>query len=313
MPVMLAGRMLQGMGVAGPRIVSTAMVRDCYGGGAMARMMSLVMTIFMAVPIIAPALGQVLLMFGHWRLIFAVLLVIALIGATWLHFGQAETLPLDRRRPLSLRSLRDAAMETVRHPVARGYMLAAGLMFGAFLGYIATSPQIFQEQYGLGELFPLVFACLALFFGSASLINSRLVMRLGMQRLAGGGLIGLSGSAILFLPIALQAGGHPPLWAFMAYLAVTFFSFGVLFGNFNALAMEPLGHIAGMAAGVIGTCITFMAMLLGGVIGSFYDGSVTPVVTGFAILGTLSLFAMLLAERGRRTMTSKPGAAKTSP
>ena len=298
--VMLLGRVLQGFGIAGPRIISVAMVRDCYSGNAMARVMSLIFTVFILVPIIAPALGQGLMLIGHWRLIFVALLVIALIGAVWLYFGQSETLAEDQRRPLSMGSISAAVLETLRHPVALGYTLAAGLIFGAFLGYLNSAAQIFQVQYGLGVLFPFYFSILALAFGGASLLNARLVMRFGMRALAKAAIIGLAATSAVFFLISLAAGGHPPLWAFMAYLSVTFFAVGILFGNFNALAMEPLGHIAGVAAGVIGTCTTLASMLLGGMIGFFYDGTINPVVGGFAALGFLSLIAMLQAERRRR-------------
>lgn len=297
--MMLLGRFLQGLGIAGPRIVSVAMVRDRYSGDAMARIMSLILTVFILVPLFAPALGQGLMLIGHWRLIFGALLVTALIGSAWLYFGQAETLAKDRRLPLSIRSMGAATLETVRHPVTLGYTAAAGLIFGAFLGYLNSAAQIMQTQYGLGVWFPLYFSALSLAFGAASLLNARLVVRLGMQALARRAITGLTCTSTLFFLITLAMNGHPPLWAFMAYLALTFFAVGMLFGNFNALAMEPLGHIAGVAAGVIGTCTTVSSMLLGGLIGFAYNGTITPVVSGFAVLGFLSMIAMLLAERGR--------------
>lgn len=297
--MMLLGRFLQGLGIAGPRIVSVAMVRDRYSGDGMARIMSLIMTVFILVPAIAPALGQGLMLLGHWRLIFAAFLTIALIAAAWLHFGQEETLAKERRMPLSLRSMGKATMETLRHPVALGYTLGAGLIFGAFLGYLNSAPQILQIQYGLGLWFPLYFSGLSLAFGMATLLNARLVMRLGMRTLARRAIIGLTASSGLFLVIAIGFGGHPPLWSFMGYLALTFFAVGMLFGNFNALAMEPMGHIAGVAAGVIGTLTTLLSVLLGGLIGYAYDGTINPVIAGFALLGFFSFIAMLRAERGR--------------
>lgn len=304
--VMLLGRVLQGVGIAGPRIVSVAMVRDRYSGDAMARILSLTMTVFILVPLVAPALGQGLMLLGHWRLIFVGLFAVAVLAAVWLQFGQAETLARDRRLPLSLQAIGAATVQTVRHPVALGYMVAAGLILGAFLGYLNSAPQILQTQYGLGLLFPLYFSALAFAFGAATLLNARLVMRLGMKSLARYAIIGLTVTSTLFLIIALALDGHPPLWSLMTYLMVTFFAVGMLFGNFNALAMEPLGHIAGIAAGVIGTCTTFLSALLGGTIGYVYDGTVNPVVGGFALLGFFSAITMLLAERGRRAMKIEP-------
>ena len=304
--IMLLGRLLQGFGIAGPRIVSVAMVRDRFSGDAMARIMSLILTVFILVPLIAPALGQGLMMIGHWRLIFGALLATALLASIWLHLFQPETLATDQRLPLSLPAIIDATFETLRHPVALGYMLAAGLIFGAFLGYLNSSAQIFQTQYGLGLLFPVYFSILSLAFGIATLLNARLVMRFGMQRLARYAIIGLTVTSILFLVFAVAMNGHPPLGALMVYLLATFFAVGMLFGNFNALAMEPLGHVAGVAAGAIGTCTTLMSMLLGGTIGYLYDNTTIPVAGGFALLGFLSLIAMILAERGRQAMAAQP-------
>jgi len=297
--LMLIGRMLQGFGIAGPRIVSVAMVRDRYSGDAMARVTSLIMTIFILVPLVAPALGQGLMLLGHWRLIFIALLAVALAASAWLHFLQPETLAKDRRLPLSFKVIYGAAVETVSHPVALGYTVAAGLIFGAFLGYLNSAAQILQIQYGLGLLFPLYFSGLAFAFGAATLLNARLVMRLGMKSLARTAIIGLTVTSMLYLGVTLTLGGHPPLWSLMIYLVLTFFAIGMLFGNFNALAMEPLGHIAGVAAGIIGTLTTFTSVLLGGFIGSIYDGTIIPITSGFAVLGLLSLIAMLLAERSR--------------
>lgn len=300
--VMLLGRFLQGFGIAGPRIVSVAMVRDLYSGDAMARIMSLILTVFILVPLIAPALGQGLLLIGHWRLVFVALLVIAILASAWLWFLQPETLTPDKQRPLSMTSIVTATIETLRHPIALGYTAAAGLIFGAFLGYLNSAVQILQVQYELGVLFPFYFSVLAFAFGAATLLNARLVLRLGMQALCRAAIIGLSATSASFFVIAIAMGGHPPLWLLMAYLAVTFFAIGVMFGNFNALAMEPLGHIAGIAAGVIGTLTTLISLTLGGLIGKAYDGTVNPLVFGFATLSLMSLFVMIWAERGRQSL-----------
>ena len=298
--MMLAGRVLQGLGVAGPRIATVAMVRDRYAGAAMAQIMSLIMTLFVLVPAVAPAIGQLLLFTGSWRLIFGMLLAVALIGWIWLSIRQPETLKPEHRRPFSFAAIGSAISETCRNRIAAGYALAAGFLFGAFLGYLNCAAQIFQIQYGLGALFPVYFATLALAFGSASLLNSRLVMRLGMRSLTRVAIIGVIIGSPAFFLVAAMAGGHPPLWALMLYLLVVFFCVGLLFGNLNALAMEPLGHIAGIAASVIGTVTTLLSMLLGATIGLAYDGTVLPLIGSFAVLGALSFAAMLWAESKRR-------------
>jgi MFS transporter, DHA1 family, multidrug resistance protein len=297
--LMLLGRVLQGFGAAGPRIVVVALVRDEYAGAAMARIMSLVLTTFILVPAVAPAIGQGILLIADWRAIFAMLLVLGLAALVWFALRQPETLPLDRRVRFSLARIGLGVRETCANRVALGYTIAAGLIFGAFLGYITSSAQIFLSQYDVGRLFPVYFGGLALAIGAATYANSRLVMRYGMQRLSAlaVGLIG--GCSVAFFLIAAATGGDPPLWSLMPYLAAAFFCFGLLFGNFNALAMEPLGHIAGVAAAVVGTITSVMSLTLGTLIGQSYDGTVLPLIAGFAVLGLGSLALMRWAERGR--------------
>ena len=298
--VMLIGRFLQGVGAAGPRIVSLALVRDLYSGRAMARIMSMVMGIFIIVPVIAPSVGQVLLLVGDWRLIFVVLLAEGIIGLVWFAWRQPETLREDRRAPFSLRRILRAFAEAFSHPVTLGYTVAAGLVFGAFVGYLASTQQVLGELYGLGAQFPIYFGANALAFGAASMLNARLVMKLGMRRLAGSGLAATSALSVVFFAVTLLQGGHPPLWTLMGYLLLTFFFVGVLFGNFNALAMEPMGHIAGVAAAVIGSLATIISSVLGWALGQAYDGTVRPMIAGFAVLTILAGLSMILAERYRR-------------
>jgi MFS transporter, DHA1 family, multidrug resistance protein len=300
--LMLLGRVLQGFGAAAPRIVVVALVRDEYAGAAMARIMSLVLTTFILVPVAAPAIGQGILLVAHWRAIFAMLLALGLVVLAWFALRQPETLPRERRVPFSLGQILRGVRETCVNRVAFGYTVAAGMIFGAFLGYIISSAQIFLSQYGVGRLFPLYFGGLALAVGAATYANSRLVMRYGMRRLSRLAVGVLGGSSLVFLAIAWAAGGDPPLWSLMPYLAVAFFCFGLLFGNFNALAMEPLGHIAGVAAAVVGTITSLMSLTLGTLIGQSYDGTVLPLVAGFAVLGLGSLAVMRWAECGRRPL-----------
>lgn len=294
---MLAGRLLQGIGAAGPRTIAIAMVRDQYQGNAMARIMSMAMAVFILVPIIAPALGQLVLLVAPWQAIFAMLLVIAVVTVAW-HMRQPETLPFNARSKLSLPRIGQAIAETCLNPVARGYTIIAGLIFGAFVGYLTSSQQLFQELYGVGNLFPAYFGALAAAIGIASLTNARLVMRYGMRRMCRRALEIGCGLAIAFWAYVL-VDPTPPLTLLMAFLLALFFCFGVLFGNFNALAMEPLGHIAGVASAVVASLTTFLSLALGTFIGRAYDGTVLPLLTGFAVLSLLSLLLMGWIERGR--------------
>jgi DHA1 family bicyclomycin/chloramphenicol resistance-like MFS transporter len=296
--VMLVGRMLQGFGCAAPRIVTIALVRDQYEGRAMARIMSFVLGVFILVPMLAPAIGQAILLVGSWRMIFAMLLVLAGVVAVWFTIRQPETLePIDRV-DLSLKRIAGAVLEVCRDRSALGYTIASGIVFGSFLGYLNSAQQIFQLQYALGAQFPLYFAVLALSIGCASFANSMLVMRYGMRQLSWLALVGSFLASTVYFVYATNANGMPALWTLMSWGLFTFFCLGLVFGNFNALAIESLGHIAGVAAAVIGSLGTMISLLLGLLIGQAYNGSVLPLVGGFALLSLLSLIAMAITERG---------------
>jgi MFS transporter, DHA1 family, multidrug resistance protein len=295
--MLLAGRLLQGFGAAGPRIVSIAMVRDGQAGAAMARIMSFVMSVFMLVPILAPSFGQLVLISGHWRMIFIGFLVMATLAAALLAFRQKETLPHSKRRPISPRTWRSAAREFFRFPVAWAYTIAVGFIFGAFVSYLGSSEQIFGESYGQHEFFALWFGGLAIAIAMAMIFNARLVMRLGMRVLTKYAVRVCVLVSAIFLIVALVAGGHPPLLLLAAYLFIVFFCCGILFGNYSAMALEPVGHIAGMASALNGTISSLIAIVLGGFIGQLYDGTVIPLVGGYL---ALSFFAMVMGEIAER-------------
>ena len=301
LPVMLAGRFLQGLGGAGPRTITIALVRDKFEGRSMARVMSIIMAIFILVPIIAPTLGQAVLSVSSWRTIFGAYLGMALIVGTWFSLRQEETLLPDRRMPFTLAKIAGAVQGVLKTRSALGYTVAAGFVFGAFLGYLNSAQQILQQQYGLGSRFPLYFAVLAIALGGASAVNATLVMRYGMRLLAVLAVRSTWAVSVAFLGVAYLQGGHPPLWALMAYLMASFFCIGLLFGNLNALAMQPLGHVAGTGAAVVGALSTLLSLVFGTTIGQTYNGTVLPLVAGFAILSTLSILAIRWAESGPAT------------
>lgn len=303
---MLLGRALQGFGGAGPRIVIVAMVRDLYAGRAMARVMSFAMAVFILVPILAPSIGQLLLLIADWRFIFYGLVIVGLLDLLWIWTRRPETLAPEDRVPLSLGHILRAARQAATHRVTLGYTLASGFVFGAFISYLGMSQQIFQEQYGTGELFAMYFAILAAGIGLASITNAQLVMRFGMRNLSKWALRAACLLSLGFLGIAFLLGGHPPLWAFVTFMTVLFFFNGLLFGNYNALAMEPMGHIAGVAAAVIGSLSSLLAVAAGTPIGLLYDGTVIPLVAGFAITEIASIIVTEWAETGRvaRPVTS---------
>jgi len=296
---MLTGRFLQGLGVAGPRIVIVALVRDQYEGRAMARIMSLIMAVFIIVPALAPALGQGILTFAHWRAIFGLLLALSLIGLLWFALRQPETLPKEKRRQFTARRLATGLFETLRTRTAVGYAVAAGTIFGGFIGYLTSAPQIFQQLYAKGALFPLFFGLLSLAIGAAALLNARLVMRFGMHLLSRRALQAQCILSVLFAVAAWTLPDGLPFWAFMLWAGLAFFCQGLLFGNFNAIAMEPLGHIAGIGAAMVGSLTSFISLALGTAIGQSYDGTVVPLVGGFAVLGLLSLTTIWWTDHGK--------------
>lgn len=303
-PMMLVGRLLQGLGVAGPRIVTMAVIRDRYVGRRMARVMSFAMTVFMIVPIIAPAMGQGILSIASWRAIFVAFLVIAAATALWFVIRQPETLPVDRRVPFTLARVSNGFREVLATRVALGYTIAAGLVFGPFLAYLSTAQQVFQVQYDLGRAFPLYFALLSLALGAASLSNTKLVMRYGMKALAHGSLVMTGLVSAGFFVFAARFEGHPPLWALVVYLLLVFFCEGILYGNMNALAMEPLGHVAGIGAAVVGALSMIISIVGGSLIGQAYDGTVLPLVAGYGFLGFAALAVMRWTESGTASATS---------
>lgn len=291
-PMLLSGRFLQGVGISAPRTVTMALVRDRYEGRAMARVMSFVMTVFILVPMMAPTFGQTMLFLSGWRSIFGGYVLLAVITVLWFALRMPETLAPENRAPFSLQRIVMAIREIVGIRLALGFTVAAGLINGAFLGYLNSAQQIFQEQYAVGNRFPLYFAVAALSLGLASLLNARLVMRLGMSLLVRWSLFAVLGLSVGALGIALLAAGQPPLWFLMAYLVTAFFCIGILFGNMNALAMKPLGHIAGIGAAVIGSLSTLISVSIGTVIGQSYNGTILPFAAGMAILAALSVFAV---------------------
>jgi DHA1 family bicyclomycin/chloramphenicol resistance-like MFS transporter len=295
--VMVIGRMIQGIGTGGPRTAIIALIRDQYGGRSMARIMSVIMAIFIVVPVIAPALGQVVLLAMSWRAIFGVLMIQGIVVLTWFAVRQPETLSRDDRIPFSSGRILKGVLVVCKNRLSMGYTLASGFISGALISYLSSAQQIFQEVYGLGREFPIYMAILALFVGGASFVNSRIVMRFGMRTLSHRAVLIFIVQMIVYCAITYQIGGRSQLWLMMAFFAPSFFCMGIMFGNLNAIAMDPLKHIAGIGAAIIGSLSNFLASFLGALVGRCYDGSTLPLASGFVILGILTLIAMRWAER----------------
>lgn len=297
-PVMLAGRLIQGTGISAPRAVTLALIRDQFEGRTMARVMSFVSTVFILIPMIAPTLGQAILLFSGWRGIFGSFILLALIVLAWFAIRQPETLAPENRAPFTWRRILETTQEIIKNRLAFGYTVTAGLVSGAFVGYLNSSQQIFQEQYALGSRFPLYFAVIASAIGLASLTNARLVMHYGMRLLVRTSMRVIVTLSVAAFGAAVFLDGQPPLWFLMAYLMMTFFCVGILFGNLNSLAMQPLGHIAGIGAAIVGSISTLLSTLLGTAIGQSYNGTILPLVAGLAVLVGLSIVVVRWAEAG---------------
>lgn len=296
--VLLIGRVMQGLGVAAPYITTISIVRDKYAGRHMARIMSVVMTIFMLVPAIAPSLGQGILYIASWRAIFILYVLYAVVITLWLFLRLDETLPAEKRIPFTFRMIAHGFREVVGNRITAAYTVCMGVCFGSLIGYLNASRQIFQVQFNVGDAFALYFGVLAVVLGISSLINSRLVERLGMYYISVRAFIIMVASSAVFLAVHFT-GIDITLWMFMVYAACLFFSFGLVFGNLNAIAMEPMGHIAGIAAAVIGCTSSLISMALGAFIGQLYNNTLIPIVGGFLVLGALCVTIIVLTERAR--------------
>ena len=289
---LLASRFFQGLGAAGPRIIAMALIRDLYEGRAMARVMSFIAAVFIIVPALAPIIGGFIFKIYNWRSIFLMLTFMGLTCLAWFGLRQSETLPVQNRNKFSLNLIKSEAAQVVKNRRTAGYTIVLGLIFGMFLSYISTAQQIFEVSYKLGDEFPIYFAINALALGVASMINAKLVMIYGMRYLSLRAMGAFCVIAVAFLPVVLAYDGVPPLWTFMAFCMSSFFCVSILLGNLNAMAMEPMGKIAGMAAALIGSVSTFISLPIGVAIGQLFEGTLLPMVASFALIGAAA-FALL--------------------
>ncbi|PZP38468.1 MAG: Bcr/CflA family drug resistance efflux transporter [Pseudomonas fluorescens] len=295
MPMILFGRVLQGLGVSGPYVCSMSVVRDKFHGRQMAKVMSLVTMIFIMVPAIAPALGQGILAISSWRGIFVLYLVYAVVISLWVALRLTETLPQSSRVPFSLKNIRKGITKVFTTRTTFCYMICMGLTFGGLMGYLTSAQQIFQSHFNVGEYFALCFGGLALMFGVSSMVNARLVERLGMRPLCRRAMLANIVTSAIFVGLCLFT--QPSLWMFLLYCAIIFFNFGMLFGNLNALAMEPMGHIAGLAAAIIGAFSSVLSLSMGTAIGQMYNDTLLPIAAGFLVLGALSYVVFQQADK----------------
>jgi len=296
--MMIFGRILQGIGLSSPRTLSIAIVRDSYSGNYMAKILSVVVMVFILVPVIAPTLGQFLLNFYNWESIFYVNLIYGVLVMLWFWKRQPETLAIEKRIHFSYRIFIDGTKEFLKYKEAVAFTLVSGFITGSFMVYLSTSQQIFEQQYDLADKFPYIFASLAIAVGLATFLNSRLVVKYGMWRIAYYGTIAYVIISVLYI-VLFWSGVNPSIGVLISFFALQFFAIGFLFGNLRALAMQPLGHIAGIGAAINGFISTVMAVPIANYIGGFVTNSVLPLFIGFSIFGILSLLIFLRLKVSR--------------
>ena len=293
--LMLVARFIQGLGVSAPRTVTMALIRDLYSGRKMAQVMSLAMAICVLVPALAPALGQVLFINFGWRSIYIAFIFFALLGLIWLNLRQTETLPISERKKLKANEYFDAFKLVITNASVVKYTLTLALGFGALFGYLNSAQQIFVDTFSAGMKFPLYFAIISILAAPASFINASLVMKYGMRLLATIGFALQIIFAVIILLILNTSilADQLFLTVFVIWSTIAFFLKGLYFGNLNALAMEPMGKIAGMASAIIGASATMVGILIAVFIGLAFNGTATPVLLGYIICSTAALFLML--------------------
>lgn len=302
--MMFAARVLQGIGAAAPRVIAIAIVRDRFAGRQMARVMSFVIMTFIIIPILAPTVGQGIMALASWRWLFLVLLGASLVTIVWSWLRLSETRAAGDSLPLSASRIAGAVRVVATTRQTAGYAIGFGFLFGVLMSYVGSAEQIFVDLYGLGKNFPIAFGAVASAMIVASFINSRLVGRLGMRRVSHVALLaflGVCGVMALF-----GYPEKPPLIAFCLFMAAAFFCFGLIGPNFNALAMEPVGQIAGTASSFIGFYTTAAGATFGWLIGQSFNGTVRPLTIGFSLLVVAALVTVLITERGKLARPQNP-------
>lgn len=295
MEVLLLGRLLQGIGLSAPRTISSSMIRDCYDGNHMARIMSFITVVFIMVPTLAPLAGKLLLDVYGWKSIFIFQLAFCILVVVWFYFRQQETLNQQYRIGFSKLIFINGFKEIVRYKSVIVYTLISGFVLGSFMLYLSASEEIFVAQYGLKDSFPYLFAGLALAFGVATFINGSLVVKYGMERIISTTLKTFSITAIMFL-LFNSSTQNPSIYHFLIFLLLQFISLGFLFGNLNAARLEPIGHIAGIGAAITGFTSTLIAVGVAVLLGSFINDTVYPLFFGFAVCGSFSMFLLFLLK-----------------
>ena len=290
--MMVAGRILQGIGLSAPRTISIAMVRDTFKGDYMARIMSFITVVFLLIPIIAPAMGKFVLDHYNWQAIFYIQLIFSVMVSFWFWKRQPETLPKGKRLKFTSHIFIDGVKEILKAKRTIGFTIISGFVTGSFMVYLSTAQQIFQIQYDLKEQFPIIFAGIAIAIGSATFLNGTLVIKFGMEKMVTSSLIAFFGVSLIYI-VLFNGTANPSIGVLLTFLGLQFFAIGFLFGNLRALAMEPIGHIAGIGAAITGFISTIMAVPISTFIGRFVSDTALPLFMGFLFCSTLSILILV--------------------
>ncbi len=296
--VMLVARVVQGLGAAGPRVVAMALIRDLYAGSDMARILSFVMIVFALVPALAPTIGHYIVVVFDWHAIFLSFIVFSVFSTLWLLIRQPETLTPEKRRPLSIHALWSAMKEMFAHRTAFLSILIQTLTFGMLFNMLSSTQQVFDQTFGQGDVFHLWFGGIAIVASSAGFLNARFVGRLGMRAIIK--TMFTAQIVITVVMIAITASDSPYWLAFGGYVLwvlANFFQAGLTIGNLNALAMEEMGHIAGLAASVIAAISTIGAVVIAVPIALQFDGTPLPMAIGTLVCAVLALWLTTLIKR----------------
>ncbi len=294
--MMVFGRILQGIGLSAPRTISIAMVRDTYSGDYMARIMSFITVVFILVPIVAPAMGKFVLDHYNWQAIFYIQLLFSVLVSGWFWLRQPETLAIEKRVKFSSHIFIDGLKEIKKSKRTIGFTVISGFVTGSFMVYLSTAQQIFQFQYDLKEEFPFIFAGLAIVIGSATFLNGALVLKFGMEKLVTTSLLTFFSVSLLYIML-FNGNTNPPIEILLVFFGLQFFAIGFLFGNLRALAMEPVGHIAGIGAAITGFISTIMAVPISTFIGRFVTSTALPLFIGFLVCSLSSILILMYLKR----------------
>ncbi|WP_291869929.1 multidrug effflux MFS transporter [Maribacter sp.] len=300
---MIFGRILQGVGLSAARSISVSIIRDTYKGDYMAKVMSFVTAFFILVPVVAPAMGKAVLDHWGWQAIFYVQLVCAFIVVIWFWKRQPETLKIEYKIPFSRHVFMDGFLELIRYRATLAFTIISGLITGSFLVYLSAAQQVFEEQYNMADEFPYIFAGLAVSIGIATFLNGTLVLKLGMRKLAFIALIVFFSVSLLYV-LLFWNSSNPGVIVLLAFLSAQFFSLGFLFGNLRSIAMEPIGHIAGIGAAITGFVSTIISIPIATYVGSFVEHTVLPLFLGLAVCGFVSLLIFILIKRKQRVVVT---------